>query len=285
MLLQRLEIPAVDMERAVRFYADVMEFPVVVHTADEMAIFFIGDVHGGQLSLVKAQGPIDRHGPAVVFAAEGRLGEVRTRLEGLGVRFLGPTEHNPLGMTAYFLDSEGNRLGLFDGSITARFREQARAPLAELEAKLRELETRTRAALAGVTEGQASHRPAPGEWSISDQAGHIVDTLDNCGVVATRLANGQQPPRDRFWRKEYPSESFAAVLAELHRAFADAHRWLAALPPAANLEANLPHGVFGPLNSREWVAFMLFHAGMHIGQIAAIKRSPGFPGAATSNEQ
>ena len=271
MLLQRIEIPVVDVERAFRFYADVMEFPVVMRMGEETAIFFLGDVHGGQVSLVKAPGGIEGHGPMVVFAAEGRINEVRTRLEGLGVRFLGPTEHSPLGLTAHFLDSEGNRLGIFDGSITARFREQARAPLAELEAKLRAVESRTWTVLAGVTSTQANYRVAAGEWPIVDQVGHIIDSLDNCGVLATRLASGQQPPRDRLWRKEYPSASFDAALAGLRRAFADAYRWLAALPPLSDSPANLPHGVFGPLNAREWVAFMLFHVGMHAGQVDAIK--------------
>ncbi len=278
MLLQRLEIPVADMERAFRFYKDVMGFPDVVRMGDEMAVLFLGDVHGGQVSLVKAQGPIDGNGPAVVLAAEGRMAETRSQLEGMGVQFLGATEHSPLGLTAYFLDSEGNRLGIFDGSMTARFREQARASLADLEAKLHEVEARTWAALAGVTEAQGRHRPVPGEWSIIDQTGHIVDTLDNCGVVATRLANGEQPPRDRLWRKEYPSESFETALDELRRAFADSHGWLAALPPMSGSQANLPHGVFGPLNSREWVAFMLFHVGMHVGQVEAIKKGPGYPG-------
>lgn len=74
MLLQRIEIPVTDMERAFHFYADVMEFPVVVHTADEMAIFFLGDVHGGQVSLIKAQRPIDMQGPVVVFRRGGPPG-------------------------------------------------------------------------------------------------------------------------------------------------------------------------------------------------------------------
>lgn len=100
----------------------------------------------------------------------------------------------------------------------------------------------------------------------------MIDTLDNCGVVAARLAKGQQPPRDRLWQKAYPSESLSAARGELGRAFADAHRWLVALPPQEGT-ANLPHGVFGPLNSREWVAFMLFHMGMHVGQVETIKKS------------
>jgi predicted enzyme related to lactoylglutathione lyase len=278
MLLQRLEIPVVDMERAFRFYADVMEFPVVARMGDGAATFFLGNVHGGMVSLVKAPGRLDGHGPVVVLATDGAIDEVRTRLEGMGVRFLGPTEHSPLGLTAYFLDSEGNRLGIFGGSVTARFREQARAPLEELEAKLREVEARTWTTLAGATEAQASHRVAPGEWSIVDQVGHIIDSLDNCGVLATRLAKGQQPPRDRLWQKEYPSGSFEAALAELRRAFADAYLWLAALPPSSDGQANLPHGVFGPLNAREWAAFMLFHVGMHVGQVDAIQKSPGYPG-------
>lgn len=171
MLLQRIELPVVDLERAFRFYADVLEFPDVVRIGNESAIFFLGDVHGGQVSLVKGEAPVEARGTVVVLSAEGRIAEVRARMEGLGVRFLGPTEHGPMGLTAYFLDSEGNRLGIFDGAMTARFREQARAPLAELDAKLHEVQTRTVAALEGVTESQASHRPAPGSGQSSTRSG------------------------------------------------------------------------------------------------------------------
>lgn len=276
MRLQSLEIPVADVARAARFYADVLELPPVVRMGDQAATFFLGDVHGGMVMLVRSPRPIAGEGPAIVFQAEGNIEEARARLEARGAHFTGATEHSPLGLTAYFLDSEGNRLALFDGTFSARFREQARAPLGELQTRLHEAEARTLAVLDGLSEAQARHIPAPGEWAIVDQVGHIIDSLDSCGQLVRELAAGLQPPRDRLWRKEYPSSSFADALTGLRRAFNDAHGWLQELPEAAS-ESNLSHGVFGPLNNREWVAFMIFHVGMHAGQVKEIRSAPGFP--------
>ena len=277
MRLQSLEVPVADVSRAVRFYADVLGLPPVVRMGDQAATFFLGDVHGGMVTLMRSAKPISSEGPVIVFQAEGGMDVARARLEARGVRFLG-VEHSPLGLTAYFHDSEGNRLALFDGPLSARFREQARAPLGELQARLREAEARTMAVLDGLSEAQARHIPAPGEWAIVDHVGHIIDSLDSCGRLVQELAAGQQPPRDRLWRKEYPSPSFAGALADLRRAFSEAHAWLQELPGTAS-ESSLAHGVFGELNNREWVAFMIFHVGMHAGQVKEIKSAPGFPSA------
>ena len=277
MRLQSLEVPVADVSRAVRFYADVLGLPPVVRMGDQAATFFLGDVHGGMVTLTRSAKPISSEGPVIVFQAEGGMDIARARLQARGVQFVG-MEHSPLGLTAYFHDSEGNRLALFDGTISARFREQARAPLGELQARLREAEARTMAVLDGLSEAQARHIPAPGEWAIVDHVGHIIDSLDSCGRLVQELAAGQQPPRDRLWRKEYPSPSFAGALADLRRAFSEAHAWLQELPGTAS-ESSLAHGVFGELNNREWVAFMIFHVGMHAGQVKEIKSAPGFPSA------
>jgi len=277
MRLQNIEIPVADLARAARFYADVLELPPVVRMGDHAASFFLGDAHGGMITLVRSTRPPEGGGPVVVFQAEGGIEEARARLERLAVRFTGATEHSPLGLTAYFLDSEGNRLAIFDGSLSARFREQARAPLSDLEAKLSEVEARTMAVFEGLSEVQARHIPAPGEWPIVDHIGHIVDSLDSCGQISRDLSSGRQPPRDRLWQKEYPSLSFAHALEELRRGFADAHAWLANVPAANGNDAVLPHGVFGPLNHREWVAFMFFHLGMHADQVKGIRSGVGFP--------
>lgn len=275
--LQSIEIPVSDIVRAGRFYADVLELPPIVRMGDQVATFFLGDVHGGMLSLVRSANPVGDSGPVVTFQAEGGLEPSRARLEALGVQFIGGVQHSPLGLTAYFLDSEGNRLAIFDGSISLRFREQARAPLAELEERLRAVESGVWGVLESVSEGQAGYVPAIGEWPILGHVGHIIDSLDSCGLLANDLAAGRQPPRDRLWQKEYPHVSLVESREALGRSFTAAHRWLGALPEAAGTDANLAHGVFGSLNYREWVAFMLFHVGMHTGQIKEIQATPGYP--------
>ncbi len=278
MRLHGLEIPVADIDRAFDFYANVLEFPIVGRFGDQRALFFLGDVHGGMVSLVRTERAPEGDGPRLMFTAEGGIDEARRRLEAKGVTFLGPTDHGSPGLTAHFLDSEGNRLALFENVVTTRFRDQARASNEELVKKLDGLEARLAATLAGMSEAQASHRPAAGEWAVLGHLAHIVDTLDNCGVVAHDLANGRQPPRDRLWDREYAVETLESATVDLRRGFAGARGWILELreTPAAE---TLVHGVFGPLNDREWVAFMQFHIGMHIGQIEAIKEGKGFPGA------
>jgi predicted enzyme related to lactoylglutathione lyase len=278
MRLHGLEIPVSDIDRAFDFYANVLEFPIVGRFGKDSALFFLGDVHGGMASLVRTERPPEVHGPRLIFTAEGGVDEARRRLEAKGVTFLGPTDHGPLGLTAHFLDSEGNRLALFENVVTSRFREQARAGNDELVKQVAHLEARLTATLLGMSEAQAASRPAAGEWAVLGHLAHIVDTLDNCGVVAHDLANGRPPPRDRLWDREYAVDSLASARVDLQRAFVDARHWVAQLPGAPATET-LAHGVFGPLNDREWVAFMQFHVGMHIGQIDAIKAGPGYPGA------
>lgn len=202
---------------------------------------------------------------------------MRARLEGQGVRFLGPTDHMPLGLLAKFVDSEGNCLGLFENTVTDQFRKQAGASNAEHSATLADRESALRAVLADVSEAQAAYPPAPGEWPILGHLGHIIDTLDSCGVVAHDLASGREPPRDRLLEKDYPIESLRTALSQLESAFGRARVWIARLNEGPGSGAKLTHGVFGGLNDREWVAFMQFHVRMHTTQIAEIKASTGYP--------
>lgn len=280
MRVNGIEIPVMDLDRAYRFYAEVLEFPVVGRFGDEMASFFLGDVHGGMVNLVKSPTAADGSGPRLLFSAEGSIEETRARLEAKGVVFPGAADHNVFGPIAYFLDSEGNRLALFDHQFRPRLQQQGAQSNAELGGRLGEMEARTFAAIAGLSEEQAAYRPAPGEWPILGHLAHIVDTLESCGVVAGDLAEGREPPRDRLLQKEYAVTLLAPMTEGLREAFAGAQAWLADLPAAQDGGSELRHGVFGHLNHREWAAFMLFHVGMHVGQVQAIKEGAGFPPAA-----
>ncbi|MBI5948757.1 MAG: DinB family protein [Chloroflexi bacterium] len=277
MRIHGIEIPVVDLDRAYRFYAEVLEFPVVGRFGDGMATFFLGDVHGGMVTLVKSPGASDGGGPRLLLSAEGSLEEMRAKLQAKGVVFSGD-DHNVFGPIAYFLDSEGNRLGLFDHQFLPRLQQQGRQSNAELGARLREMEARTFAAIEGLSEAQAAYRPAPAEWPILGHLAHMVDTLESCVIVAGDLAAGRQPPRDRLLEKEYALAPLDGSTARLRQAFAEADAWLAGLPAAKDGAAMLAHGVFGQLNHREWAAFMIFHVGMHTGQVKAMRDAAGFPG-------
>ncbi len=276
MRLHSLEIPVLDLDRAFAFYARVLEFPIV-RRGEDSATFFLGDVHGGMVSLVRVPADEVGAGPGLVFFAEGGVPEKRSKLEAKGVQFLGPTETRGLGPTARFLDSEGNRLAICEPSLTVRLRFQAERPLSDLRADLKAAAVRAREVTSGVSEAQGRHQPAPGEWAITDQVGHIVDSLSSGLSISRDLAAGRQPFAGALWRESYPSDSLPAVLRAMRRAFSDADAALQDFPVSPDVRATLPHGVFGPLNCKGWVAFTLFHVGMHLGQIEAIKGSSGYP--------
>jgi hypothetical protein len=44
-----------------------------------------------------------------------------------------------------------------------------------------------------------------------------------------------------------------------------------------NLEATVPHAVFGPLNCRAWFLFLRIHDMDHTRQIANLAQMAGFP--------
>jgi hypothetical protein len=122
-----------------------------------------------------------------------------------------------------------------------------------------------------MSEEDARRHPAPGEWTAIDHLGHIIDSLDSCGELATELAHGRMPVVGGLWQPDYPASSLVVALEESGRAFGEAHDWLARLPASPDLRATAPHGVFGRLNCPEWVAFMLFHVELHLTQIEALK--------------
>lgn len=277
MRLHGIEIPVIDLDRAFRFYAEILEFPVVGRFSENSALFFLSDVHGGMVTLVRTSNPPVGQGVVLLLSAGGDIEETRARLEAKDVVFPARTKNTASGRTAHFLDSEGNRLALFESATAHQFRETAKKSNAEVRAMLDELETRLSAVHKDIGVAQVAYRSASEEWPILGQLGHIVDTLVSCGVIAHDLANGRQPPRDRLLEKEYPMDSLEAARTELKRAFSEARSRIEELPEAADGQTMLVHGVFGELNAREWVAFMLFHVRLHIGQIEDIKASPAYP--------
>ncbi len=268
MRMHGIEIPVHDMDRAYLFYRDILRFPAIGRFGGDLSMFFLSDVHGGMAMLIRSEGPPDGRGSRLILTADG-IDRERAELEAMGVTFLGGTDHSPLGSTAHFLDSEGNRLVLFDNTITQLLREQAHASNAVLASALDARQATLLATLSGLSEHDAASRPAPDEWPILGHVAHVVDTLDSCGVIARDLAVGRQPPRDLLLRREYALETLASGRSELERAFMGAQGWLRELPDADG-DARLVHGVFGGLSAREWAAFMLFHIGLHTDQIRAI---------------
>jgi predicted enzyme related to lactoylglutathione lyase len=109
------EIPAVDMDRAARFWETVLETKLKRENApgSELAIFPRGDggEHGG--ALVRRGGKPSATGTCVYLDAKGDIDGAIARVERAGGRVAVPkTDIGPNGVFAIVLDTEGNAVGL-----------------------------------------------------------------------------------------------------------------------------------------------------------------------------
>lgn len=112
-------LPATDMQRAKQFYSAVLETQLQDEGDDEtyqMSIFAhkSGDVSG---MLIKAEGyEPSRTGSVIYFNAGDQLSEILERAERAGAKIITPKtaiNEGKNGHCAQFLDSEGNRVGLY----------------------------------------------------------------------------------------------------------------------------------------------------------------------------
>lgn len=113
-LIKFFEIPAVDVERAIKFYKNVFEIEVQFFDwgNEKMGMFPNNE---GAISQAAGFKPCE-HGVLVSFDAGSDLGIVLERIvENGGSVIVNKTkiEAENKGYFAVFIDSEGNRLGLY----------------------------------------------------------------------------------------------------------------------------------------------------------------------------
>jgi len=113
-LVTWVDIPAVDFKRAVDFYSNVLQIELEVFDCGEekMACFPTGE---GAISKASGFNPSE-NGPIVNFNCESDLDGAIERVILLGGKIVHPKtkiEVEGRGWFALFLDSEGNRLGLY----------------------------------------------------------------------------------------------------------------------------------------------------------------------------
>ena len=113
------EVPAVDFERAIKFYSAVFGIEMETMDMDGMPMaFFPYEPGSGKLSgaLVKSEMhvPSDSSGVVVYFNGDPDLSDALSRVEGAGGKIIMPkTEISPEhGYFAYFQDTEGNRVAM-----------------------------------------------------------------------------------------------------------------------------------------------------------------------------
>jgi predicted enzyme related to lactoylglutathione lyase len=112
------DIPVKDMARAKKFYADILGRPVefMPGSEDKVAILPYDQEGGGVGADLVAGGPQVPNADGITVYLDGGddLGELLARVEPAGGKVLMPKTSmgDVVGNIAFFLDSEGNRIGL-----------------------------------------------------------------------------------------------------------------------------------------------------------------------------
>lgn len=103
-------VPVDEMDRAVRFYRDVLGFAVITQTEQWSEV----DANGLTIGLNAREGGNHADGGAVVtFQPDAGLEGEKDRLTAAGVAFPAGISEHPWGRIATFKDSEGNDLQLY----------------------------------------------------------------------------------------------------------------------------------------------------------------------------
>lgn len=112
--LNWFEIPVADMARAVKFYSTILGLEIVADPASsgyQMAMFPVEGVGG---ALMHGEGYTPSTSGALIYLNGGAdLAPILARVEPAGGQILSPkTSIGQHGFIAFFLDSEGNKVGL-----------------------------------------------------------------------------------------------------------------------------------------------------------------------------
>jgi len=161
----------------------------------------------------------------------------------------------------------------------------ARSP-AEIEAIVQQGHDELLAALDGLSEPQAAHKPAADDWSVLELMAHVVTTKRIIATLAASLGEGKLPPGFTAELEEESRQdgvtvarfdALAAARDAADAAHRDQLRFIRGLDDSTNVDVRFKHFVFGALNCREWAAFQRVHDADHTPQIGAIRASSGFP--------
>lgn len=143
-------------------------------------------------------------------------------------------------------------------------------------------------AIAEISEEQATWKPSPDDWSISETIRHQLPSSAGVITIIRALTAGHDPAEDTPY--DDPGDVTAHEVApHFDGCFADVRAACRAdsiafaalpahLPADADLERTFPHMYFGPLPARAWFAFQRIHDDAHLTQVREIIATEGFPG-------
>jgi len=172
-------------------------------------------------------------------------------------------------------------------------RHQGAKSIADLAALMERTAFDCARCLEGISEEQASFKPALSrspersegvaegageEWSVKEVLGHMLVSGAGVNREVANLVAGQPPVQEARMGvvagADRPIDELRRRLAEL---WAETARLVATLPEEGSVERTWEHPLFGPLNSKEWIAFQRIHALDHVQQIEQIKAAPSYP--------
>lgn len=159
----------------------------------------------------------------------------------------------------------------------------------------------------GLSQSAADWRPSPDEWSVGEVAHHVIlaeesmrtvversvarhaagkrfepmpdaeRALPFAELVARRGTLAAGPLRNPEMVTPTHGRAVGDLVHELELGEAVSRSALEALDPDLLTRLTCPHPLFGLLTLFQWVELIGFHDRDHAGQIAKIRRQPGFP--------
>lgn len=109
------DVPVVDLARAMKFYAHVLGLPVDSPPGMEGQVALVsGDPPSVDLALSTNPAPSTTAGTTIYFGTNGDIDGMLVRVGEAGGTVLEPKQYmgEMIGWLAYFVDTEGNRIGL-----------------------------------------------------------------------------------------------------------------------------------------------------------------------------
>ncbi|MFQ5879441.1 MAG: DinB family protein [Dehalococcoidia bacterium] len=165
--------------------------------------------------------------------------------------------------------------------VLSYVKHQAEKDIADIKVLVQEEWGRLQALIEGLTQAQADFRPGPDQWSAAEVVRHLTLSNQRVRDRIAALARGQaidvptRPgtlPSDEGLPFNEVAQQFQEVAEEIMAVVDGCDPW-------ANLDLTSAHGVFGPLNWRQWLAFLRVHGRDHSQQVEGIKNAPAFPGS------
>jgi uncharacterized protein len=107
------DIPVVNLERAVKFYREVLDISVAIESFGDVSFAVLEHERGNGGCLVVAPDNVTTKGPLNYFNVHGRIYQALAKAKNFGASVIEEIQAiGPHGYRAVIIDSEGNRIAL-----------------------------------------------------------------------------------------------------------------------------------------------------------------------------